>query len=124
MNASQSGSSPPQDWIEEKLQEVCDDLGITRDGHLNRKKLVSICEQYGLQNVDGEVSSAVHHLGDADKAELATGWKLLCRGFLPLATEIIFSSETFSKILCLRNLGCGKAKLTVACTGCIPCAKL
>ncbi|EPY74416.1 ninein isoform 1 [Camelus ferus] len=54
LNASQSGSSPPQDWIEEKLQEVCEDLGITRDGHLNRKKLVSICEQYGLQNVDGE----------------------------------------------------------------------
>lgn len=59
MNASQSGSSPPQDWIEEKLQEVCEDLGITRDGHLNRKKLVSICEQYGLQNVDGEVSLAL-----------------------------------------------------------------
>nr|XP_036872124.1 ninein [Manis javanica] len=54
LHASQSGSSPPQDWIEEKLQEVCEDLGITRDGHLNRKKLVSICEQYGLQNVDGE----------------------------------------------------------------------
>ncbi|XP_023619642.1 ninein isoform X4 [Myotis lucifugus] len=54
LNASQSGSAPPQDWIEEKLQEVCEDLGITRDGHLNRKKLVSICEQYGLQNVDGE----------------------------------------------------------------------
>lgn len=33
-------------------------MGITRDGHLNRKKLVSICEQYGLQNVDGEVNMA------------------------------------------------------------------
>ncbi|XP_051003000.1 ninein [Acomys russatus] len=52
LNASHSGPCPPQDWIEEKLQEVCEDLGITRDGHLNRKKLVSICEQYGLQNVD------------------------------------------------------------------------
>ena len=58
LTASQSGSSPPQDWIEEKLQEICEDLGITRDGHLNRKKLVSICEQYGLQNVNGEVSQA------------------------------------------------------------------
>ncbi|XP_042533780.1 ninein isoform X3 [Dipodomys spectabilis] len=61
LNASQSGSSPPQDWIEEKLQEVCEDLGITRDGHLNRKKLVSICEQYGLQSVDGEMIKEVFH---------------------------------------------------------------
>lgn len=55
LNASQNVSSPTQDWIEEKLQEVCEHLGITRDGHLNRKKLVSICEQYLLQNVDTEV---------------------------------------------------------------------
>ncbi|XP_031309551.2 ninein isoform X1 [Camelus dromedarius] len=66
LNASQSGSSPPQDWIEEKLQEVCEDLGITRDGHLNRKKLVSICEQYGLQNVDGEMFEEVFHNLDPD----------------------------------------------------------
>ncbi|XP_076406662.1 ninein isoform X2 [Peromyscus maniculatus bairdii] len=59
LNASHSGSCPPQDWIEEKLQEVCEDLGITRDGHLNRKKLVSICEQYGLQNVDGAMLEEV-----------------------------------------------------------------
>ncbi|XP_071078102.1 ninein isoform X9 [Desmodus rotundus] len=61
LTASQSGSSPPQDWIEEKLQEICEDLGITRDGHLNRKKLVSICEQYGLQNVNGEMLEEVFH---------------------------------------------------------------
>ncbi|XP_066200243.1 ninein isoform X8 [Saccopteryx leptura] len=61
LNASQSGSCPPQDWIEEKLQEVCEDLGITRDGHLNRKKLVSICEQHGLQSVDGEMLEEVFH---------------------------------------------------------------
>ncbi|XP_016053588.1 PREDICTED: ninein isoform X3 [Miniopterus natalensis] len=66
LSASQSGSSPPQDWIEQKLQEVCEDLGITRDGHLNRKKLVSICEQYGLQNVDGEVLEEVFHNLDPD----------------------------------------------------------
>ncbi|XP_030666244.1 ninein isoform X8 [Nomascus leucogenys] len=66
LNASQSGSSPPQDWIEEKLQEVCEDLGITRDGHLNRKKLISICEQYGLQNVDGEMLEEVFHNLDPD----------------------------------------------------------
>ncbi|XP_006872406.1 PREDICTED: ninein isoform X4 [Chrysochloris asiatica] len=66
LNASQSGSSPPQDWIEEKLQEVCEDLGITRDGHLNQKKLVSICEQYGLQTLDGEILEDVFHNLDPD----------------------------------------------------------
>lgn len=69
LNASQSGSCPPQDWIEEKLQEVCEDLGITRDGHLNRKKLVSICEQYGLQHVDAEVSPVVCCYSGAIEAE-------------------------------------------------------
>uniref|UniRef100_A0A670HMB4 Ninein n=1 Tax=Podarcis muralis TaxID=64176 RepID=A0A670HMB4_PODMU len=51
LNASPN-ISPPQDWIEEKLHEVCESLGISRDGHLSRRKLVSICKQYGLQNVD------------------------------------------------------------------------
>ncbi|XP_054423556.1 ninein isoform X1 [Pteronotus mesoamericanus] len=66
LTASQSGSSPPQDWIEEKLQEICEDLGISRDGHLNQKKLVSICEQYGLQNVNGEMLEEVFHNLDPD----------------------------------------------------------
>ncbi|CAO2586500.1 Nin [Lemmus lemmus] len=66
LNASHSGSCPPQDWIEEKLQEVCEDLGITRDGPLNRKKLVSICEQYGLQNVDGATLEEVFLSLDPD----------------------------------------------------------
>ncbi|XP_030131144.4 ninein isoform X1 [Taeniopygia guttata] len=63
LNAS-PGASPSPDWIEEKLQEVCEHLGITRDGHLNRKKLVSICEQYGLHAAAGEVLEEVlHNLG-------------------------------------------------------------
>lgn len=66
LNASHGGSCPPPDWIEEKLQEVCEDLGITRDGHLNRKKLVSICEQYGLQNVDGAMLEEVFLSLDPD----------------------------------------------------------
>ncbi|XP_052639618.1 ninein isoform X7 [Harpia harpyja] len=61
LNASPSVSLPTPDWIEEKLQEVCEHLGITRDGHLNRKKLVSICEQYGLQTAAGEVLEDVLH---------------------------------------------------------------
>ncbi|KAM9013982.1 ninein isoform 4-T11 [Ara ararauna] len=61
LNASPGASLPSPDWIEEKLQEICDHLGITRDGHLNRKKLVSICEQYGLQTAAGEVLEEVLH---------------------------------------------------------------
>ncbi|KAK2536584.1 Nin isoform C [Columba livia] len=64
LNASPGTSLPTPDWIEEKLQEVCEHLGITRDGHLNRKKLISICEQYGLQTAAGEVLEEVlHNLG-------------------------------------------------------------
>ncbi|NWI64189.1 NIN protein, partial [Todus mexicanus] len=61
LNASPGASLPTPDWIEEKLQEVCEHLGITRDGHLNRKKLVSICEQYGLQTAAGEVLEEMLH---------------------------------------------------------------
>ncbi|KAM6204503.1 ninein isoform 2-T2 [Sarcoramphus papa] len=61
LNASPGASLPTPDWIEEKLQEVCEHLGITRDGHLNRKKLVSICEQYGLRTAAGEVLEEVLH---------------------------------------------------------------
>uniref|UniRef100_A0A8C3VAQ4 Ninein n=1 Tax=Catharus ustulatus TaxID=91951 RepID=A0A8C3VAQ4_CATUS len=60
LNAS-PGTSPSPEWIEEKLQEVCEHLGITRDGHLNRKKLVSICEQYGLHTAAGEMLEEVLH---------------------------------------------------------------
>ncbi|XP_031409615.1 ninein isoform X2 [Meleagris gallopavo] len=61
LNASQGTSLPTPEWVEEKLQEVCEHLGITRDGHLNRKKLISICEQFGLQHIDGEVLEEVLH---------------------------------------------------------------
>jgi len=61
LNASPGTSLPTPDWIEEKLQEVCEHLGITRDGHLNHKKLVSICEQYGLRPVAREVLEEVLH---------------------------------------------------------------
>ncbi|XP_063146633.1 ninein isoform X1 [Candoia aspera] len=50
---------PSQDWIEEKLHVICKNLGISRDGHLNRKKLVSICEQFGLQNIDTQMLEEV-----------------------------------------------------------------
>ncbi|KAM3852667.1 ninein isoform 3-T3 [Vipera latastei] len=58
LNTSQN-IFPSQDWIEEKLHEVCKNLGISRDGHLNRKKLVSICEQFGLQNIDTQMLEEV-----------------------------------------------------------------
>ncbi|XP_025912021.1 ninein isoform X1 [Apteryx rowi] len=61
LTASQSAAVPAPDWVEEKLREVCEHLGVARDGHLHRKKLVSICEQYGLQNMDAEVLEEVFH---------------------------------------------------------------
>uniref|UniRef100_A0A8D2JGU9 Ninein n=2 Tax=Varanus komodoensis TaxID=61221 RepID=A0A8D2JGU9_VARKO len=54
LNAAQA-NSPTRDWIEGKLREVCESLGISRDGHLSRKKLVSVCEQYGLRNINTQV---------------------------------------------------------------------
>uniref|UniRef100_A0ABM5FC83 Ninein isoform X1 n=1 Tax=Pogona vitticeps TaxID=103695 RepID=A0ABM5FC83_9SAUR len=60
LNASPN-ISPTQDCIEEKLKEVCENLGISRDGHLSRQKLVSLCEQYGLQNIDTQVLEDVFH---------------------------------------------------------------
>ncbi|KAG8449231.1 hypothetical protein GDO86_016051 [Hymenochirus boettgeri] len=54
ISASQNVCPPDQDWVEEKLQLICEDLGISRDDHLNRKKLISICEQYGLKTLDKE----------------------------------------------------------------------
>uniref|UniRef100_A0A8B9NW57 Ninein n=1 Tax=Apteryx owenii TaxID=8824 RepID=A0A8B9NW57_APTOW len=61
LTASQSAAVSAPDWVEEKLREVCEHLGVARDGHLHRKKLISICEQYGLQNVDAEVLEEVFH---------------------------------------------------------------
>ncbi|XP_009646926.1 ninein isoform X2 [Egretta garzetta] len=61
LNASPGASLPTPDWIEEKLQEVCEHLGIARDGHLNRKKLISICEQYGRRTAAGEGLEEVLH---------------------------------------------------------------
>ncbi|XP_036590409.1 ninein isoform X2 [Trichosurus vulpecula] len=61
LNASQRGSSPTQDWIDDKLHEVCEDLGMTQDGHLNKKKLISICEYHGLKNVNKEVFEDIFH---------------------------------------------------------------
>ncbi|XP_074092104.1 ninein-like [Macrotis lagotis] len=61
LNASQRGSSPTQDWIDDKLHEVCEDLGMTQDSHLNKKKLISICEQYDWKNVNKEMFEDIFH---------------------------------------------------------------
>ncbi|XP_053331694.1 ninein isoform X2 [Spea bombifrons] len=85
LSASQNVLSSTQDWVEEKLQLVCEDLGITRDGHLNRKKLISICEQYGLQNVDKEVlEDAFQNLGQDDTMSLQDFFYEVCKNTKPL----------------------------------------
>ncbi|XP_069495062.1 ninein isoform X6 [Ambystoma mexicanum] len=69
LNSSQHGSS--QDWIEAKLQLICEDLGISRDGLLKKKKLFSICEQYGFQNLDKEtMEDAFQNLSQDDTMSL------------------------------------------------------
>ncbi|XP_074146771.1 ninein-like [Sminthopsis crassicaudata] len=55
LNASQKGSSLSHDWIDDKLHEICEDLAVTQDDHFNKKKLISICEQYGLGNINKEM---------------------------------------------------------------------
>ncbi|XP_068948049.1 ninein isoform X2 [Petaurus breviceps papuanus] len=56
LNASQRVSSPTQDCI-----GVCEGLGMTQDGHLNKKKLISIYEQYDLKNVNRETFEDIFH---------------------------------------------------------------
>ncbi|XP_043930241.1 ninein [Protopterus annectens] len=66
LNTPQGVFSLSQDWIEEKLQTVCEDLRITREGQLSRKELISVCEQYGLQTIDGQVLEDVFQKLDED----------------------------------------------------------
>ncbi|KAM9294319.1 ninein [Gastrophryne carolinensis] len=83
-NASQSTLSPEQDWVEEKLQLICEDLGITRDGHLNRKKLLSICEQYGFQNLDKEaLEDALQNAEHEDTMSLQDFFNEVCKNTKP-----------------------------------------
>ncbi|XP_005996034.1 ninein [Latimeria chalumnae] len=58
--------TPTQGWIEDKLQTVCEDLGVTRDGSLSRKELVSIWEQLSIHNLDKEMLEDVFLKLDQD----------------------------------------------------------
>ncbi|XP_077123487.1 ninein isoform X2 [Ranitomeya variabilis] len=84
LSASQTVLSPDQDLVEEKLQLICEDLGITRDGHLNRKKLLSICEQYGFQNLDKEaLEDALQNLDQDDTMSLQDFFYEVCKNTKP-----------------------------------------
>ncbi|XP_077322909.1 ninein isoform X2 [Lithobates pipiens] len=84
LNASQTTLSPDQDWVEEKLQLICEDLGITRDGHLHRKKLLSICEQYGFQNLDKEaLEDAVQNVNHDETMSLQDFFYEVCKNTKP-----------------------------------------
>ncbi|XP_066464132.1 ninein isoform X2 [Eleutherodactylus coqui] len=85
LSASQTVLPPDQDWIEEKLQLICEDLGITREGHLNRKKLLSICEQYGFQNLDKEaLEDALQNLDQDETMSLQDFFYEVCKNAKPL----------------------------------------
>ncbi|XP_056401173.1 ninein isoform X4 [Hyla sarda] len=84
LSASQTVLCPDQDWVEEKLQLICEDLGITRDGHLNRKKLISVCEQYGFQNLDKEaLEDALQNLDQDDTMSLQDFFYEVCKNTKP-----------------------------------------
>ncbi|XP_072895925.1 ninein isoform X1 [Hemitrygon akajei] len=53
-------------WIEERLQTVSEELGVTKDSYLSSKELISICDQCGLQNVDAEVLDDIFQNLDED----------------------------------------------------------
>ncbi|XP_053553612.1 ninein isoform X2 [Bombina bombina] len=70
LHASQNVLSQ-QDWVEEKLQMICEDLAITRHSHFNRKKLITIFEQYGFQNLEKEaLEDAFENLDQEDTMSL------------------------------------------------------
>ncbi|XP_078090073.1 ninein isoform X2 [Mustelus asterias] len=66
LNTSQSvfGADPKD--IQERLQAVSEELGVTKDSYLSSKDLISICDQCGLQNVDAEVLDDIFQKLDQD----------------------------------------------------------
>uniref|UniRef100_A0A8C5N0I9 Ninein n=1 Tax=Leptobrachium leishanense TaxID=445787 RepID=A0A8C5N0I9_9ANUR len=122
LGASQTNFSPSQDWMEEKLQLVCDDLGITRDGHLNRKKLISICEQYGFQNIDKEtLEDAFQNLDQDDTMSFQDFFSKVCRNTKPLTPSVSTPYRHFKRHLSMQPYDeSGRRTITpLTMTGCV-----
>ncbi|XP_072125386.1 ninein isoform X2 [Mobula birostris] len=66
VTTSQSVFGAGPKWIEERLQTVSEELGVTKDSYLSSKELISICDQCGLQNVDAEVLDDIFQNLDED----------------------------------------------------------
>ncbi|XP_051894171.1 ninein isoform X2 [Pristis pectinata] len=66
LNTSQNVFGADPKWIEERLQAVSEELGVTKDSYLSSKELISICDQCGLQNVDAEVLDDIFQKLDQD----------------------------------------------------------
>uniref|UniRef100_UPI00398EB124 ninein isoform X2 n=1 Tax=Pristiophorus japonicus TaxID=55135 RepID=UPI00398EB124 len=66
LNSSQSVFGADPKWIEERLQSVSEELGVTKDSYLSSKELISICDQCGLQNVDAEILDDIFQKLDQD----------------------------------------------------------
>ncbi|XP_067895194.1 ninein isoform X2 [Heterodontus francisci] len=66
LNTSQSVFGTDFKYIEERLQAVSEELGVTKDSYLSSKELISICDQCGLQNVDAEILDDIFQKLDQD----------------------------------------------------------
>ncbi|KAE8586664.1 hypothetical protein XENTR_v10021727 [Xenopus tropicalis] len=85
LSASQNVCTTDHEWVEEKLQLICEDLGITRNDYLNRKKLISICEQYGLKNLDKEtLEDVIQNLDQEKTMSLQDFFYEVCKNSKPL----------------------------------------
>ncbi|XP_060685166.1 ninein isoform X1 [Hemiscyllium ocellatum] len=66
LNTSQCMFGADPKYIEERLQAVSEELGVTKDSYLSSKELISICDQCGLQNVDAEILDDIFQKLDQD----------------------------------------------------------
>ncbi|XP_030069795.1 ninein isoform X6 [Microcaecilia unicolor] len=113
LSASQNLFSPSQDWIEEKLQVICEDLGITRDGLLNRKKLISICEQYGFQNLEREVlEDAFQNAGQDDTMSLQEFFYEVFKNGKPLTPSASTPYRQLKRHLSMQSFESGRRTTT------------
>ncbi|XP_069773160.1 ninein isoform X6 [Narcine bancroftii] len=66
LNTSQNVFGADPKWIEERLQAIAEELGVTKDSYLSSKELTSICDQCGLLNVDAEILDDIFQKLDQD----------------------------------------------------------
>ncbi|XP_041428990.1 ninein isoform X2 [Xenopus laevis] len=114
LSASQNVCTTDQEWLEQKLQLVCDDLGITRNDHLNGKKLISICEQYGLKNLDEEtLEDMIQNLDQEETMSLQDFFYEVCKNSKPLTPSSSTPYRHLKRHLSMPSYDeCGRRTIT------------